>query len=194
LSKSNRRERKIKNFFQEYKMKKIISNHFSSMQLASIWLLIMVVTFTFLADVNAQGRHGSFGRGGNLRHLPHHSVGIHHVHYFTPHIGSRIRVLPFGYRSLWFGGIPYYYFDGIYYQYFPTDKVYVAVDKPSGTDNVPDLKFDQVKLYDGSTLEGVFESATDSTITLRITGENHSIKINDIVSITFAPSIQDSTK
>ena len=143
---------------------------------------------------NAQVRRGH--RGGSM-HSSYNSighVGIRHGYLFAPSIGTRFRVLPFGYTSFWINGIPYYYYDDIYYQYYPADGVYVVVKKPDGVANNQNLKFDQVRLYDGSTLEGVFQSATSDAITLRIGDKNHDINISNVVSITFAPSIQDSTK
>jgi hypothetical protein len=153
-----------------------------------IFLLLFASFFSF-AEANAQSRRGHSGRGrtGSF-YFSHNPV------HFDARIGTRIRVLPFGYLPLWFGGIPYYYYDGIYYQYFPGDGVYMVVNKPAGADKVQNIKFDQVKLYDGSTLEGVFEGATDSTITLRIADKDHDINIGNVVSITFAPSIKDTTK
>ena len=173
-------------------MKRIISNYFSNRKLALILFLILIASFMFLTEANAQARRGYIGRGGRGRgsfmHMPRNSVHI------APRMGARIRALPFGYMSFWLGGVPYYYFDGIYYQYYPEDGTYAVVNKPEGVKNISDLKFDQVKMSDGSILEGVFEGATDSTITIKLGNQNHDINISNVVSITFAPSIQDSTK
>lgn len=175
-------------------MKTIITNNFLKSRQTLFTFLILASVFAFYADADAQVRHGHDGRRVGFTHIPFHSFGIRHSHHFAPRIGARFRVLPFGYTSFWIGGIPYYYYDGFYYQYYPEDGVYVVVEKPNGADTVQSLKFDQVKLYDGSTLEGVFEGATNSSVTLRIGNDDHDIKISDIVSITFAQSIQDSTQ
>ena len=179
-------------------MKKIISNYSNKRNLVIILFLMLIAAFSILSEVNAQSRRGFGGRGGSMgrggigrgsfMHMPRHSMHI------APRIGARIRVLPFGYMSFWFGGVPYYYNDGIYYQYYPENKTYAVVDKPAGVENVSDLKFDQVKMSDGSILEGIFEGATDSTITMKLGNKNHDIKISNIVSITFAPSIKDTTQ
>jgi Family of unknown function (DUF6515) len=178
-------------------MKSLRYNLISYKKPAFILFVVFTMLFTCSVEANAQGRgHGGRGVRGSFGHFPHHSFGIaggRYGHYFAPRIGARVRFLPPGYIPFWVGGFEYYYYDGLYYQYFPTDKVYVVINKPSGADTAPNLKFDQVKIYDGSTLEGIFEGGTDSTITLRVGNEDHDININDVVSITFAPSIEDST-
>jgi len=169
-------------------MKKIISNYLKSRNIAFILFIVLVTAVTLSNEANGQSRHG-FGRGARFNR----GFSRNYVH-FEAHIGSRIRVLPMGYMTFWFGGIPYYYYDGIYYQYYPQDEVFVVVKKPAGADKVQNLNFDQVRMYDGSTLEGVFQGATDSTITLKIGKKNHSLNINNIISITFAPPAKDTTQ
>jgi hypothetical protein len=52
-------------------------------------------------------------------------------------------VLPFGYATYYWGGVPYYYYDNAYYQWDPNDNGYVATDPPpvaqsSGSDQPND--------------------------------------------------------
>ena len=180
-------------------MKSTIGNYLNYRKLALILFVVLTMLLTFSFETNAQGRRGGGVRGGRrgfVHPMPRFGGfgGIHYGHFFRPPIGARIRVLPFGYTPFWVGGLEYYYWDGIYYQYLPSDGVYVVINKPDGADKVTNLKFDQVQMYNGSILEGTFESATDSTITLKIGDKDHDINIGDIVSITFAPSIQDTTQ
>lgn len=49
-----------------------------------------------------------------------------------PPIGARIGVLPAFYTTLWFGGIPYYYADYVYYRWDPLERIYVVSDPPEG--------------------------------------------------------------
>ena len=107
-------------------------------------------------------------------------------------IGARIRALPLGYTIVRFGGLSYYYLNGAYYNYIPSENVYVVVNKPGNALNLPSNNLDQVKLYDGSTVEGIFQSGTDSTITIEVNNEMREIPINNIISITFAQSISES--
>jgi len=175
-------------------MKTRIGNYLILKKLVFISFFALMVLIMLSTGANAQVRRGH--RGGSM-HSSYNSighVGIRHGYLFAPSIGTRFRVLPFGYTSFWINGIPYYYYDDIYYQYYPADGVYVVVEKPDGVANNQNLKFDQVKLADGSTLEGIFESATDSTITLQIGNQSHNIDISDVVSINFASTVQDSTK
>jgi hypothetical protein len=46
-------------------------------------------------------------------------------------------VLPFGYATYWWGGVPYYYYDSAYYVWDPGYNGYVATDPPpiAGSDD-----------------------------------------------------------
>jgi hypothetical protein len=115
-------------------------------------------------------------------------------HVIVAPFGARVAFLPPGYRMFRFGALDYYYFNGIYYNYLPDQNVYVVVQKPANVNNAETLKLDQIKLYDGSILNGVFQGATDSTVTLLVNDENRVLNIGDIISIQFAPTISDSTE
>ena len=172
-------------------MKRIFGNSSGNNKVTFIFFLILITVLVFSTDANAQRR--GYGRGGGF-YYGGHSVGVRHGYFYAPPIGTRIRVLPLGYVSFWMDGLEYFYYDGLYYRYFPDDGVYVVVEKPKGAEKASNLKFDQVKMYDGSVLEGVFAGATDSTITLKIGDKDHDINISDIISINFAPTIQSNTK
>jgi hypothetical protein len=49
-------------------------------------------------------------------------------------------------------------------------------------------------MNDGTTVEGVFQSATDSTVTLKVGDQNRDINISDIISINFAPTINEKSE
>jgi len=127
-------------------------------------------------------RDGSFYRRDRLGY-----------HVIAAPIGARVGLLPFGYLMFRFGALDYYYYNGIYYNYLPGENCYVVVQKPADVNNPENLKLDQIKLYDGSILNGVFQGATDSTVTLRMNDQDRVINIGDIISIEFAQSISDST-
>jgi hypothetical protein len=58
----------------------------------------------------------------------------------TPPVGLVISVLPPYYSTVWFGGIPYYYADNVYYTYQPDQNGYVVADPPPNVnpnDSVP---------------------------------------------------------
>lgn len=182
-------------------------------------ILSLMVSFAFLTETNAQVIRGHIGIGIGIA-APvrvtheHHNyvnvmVGSRRYYYdagtfyirarggytvVAAPIGARIRALPAGFVSVRIGGMDYYCFNGVYYSYLPDQETYVVVEKPAAADNTANMKFDQVKLYDGSIVEGVFQGATDSAITLKVGDQNRDINISDIISITFAPTINDNSQ
>ena len=46
-----------------------------------------------------------------------------------------VPVLPAFYSTFWWGGVPYYYWDNLYYTWSPSDSGYVATDPPPATDS-----------------------------------------------------------
>jgi hypothetical protein len=176
------------------KMKTIINKYLS--KIAVISFLVFALLISFSTETNAQFRVGFGGR--SFAHIPHYSTGYYSVRagsFFAPRIGARFTVLPYGYTTFWIGGFPYYYYDGFWFEYFPAYGYYAVVNKPAEVNTAQqNQKFDRVILKDGSSMEGIFEGATDGAIILRVGNEDHSININDIVSIHFAPAIPDSAQ
>lgn len=50
-------------------------------------------------------------------------------------LGLVVSVLPPYYSTVWFGGIPYYYADNVYYTWQPDQNGYAVVNPPDGADN-----------------------------------------------------------
>jgi hypothetical protein len=50
--------------------------------------------------------------------------------YFTPGFAWFLPILPFGYATYWWGGMPYYYWNNLYYSWSPADNGYVVTDPP----------------------------------------------------------------
>lgn len=48
----------------------------------------------------------------------------------APPIGLSVSLLPPYYTTIWVGGAPYYYADGVYYAWRPVERTYVVVDPP----------------------------------------------------------------
>jgi hypothetical protein len=49
-----------------------------------------------------------------------------------------ISVLPPYYSTVWFGGVPYYYADNVYYTWQPDQNGYAVVDPPDNADSPSD--------------------------------------------------------
>ena len=52
-----------------------------------------------------------------------------------PPPGLVISVLPPYYSTVWFGGLPYYYADNVYYTWNPADNGYVVAEPPENAEN-----------------------------------------------------------
>ena len=89
-------------------------------------------------------------RGSSVRTLPHDrriikyrdtsyyfSGGVwwrpYHDYYVVvrPPIGLIVNFLPYGYTTIWYGGIPYYYAADTYYVWAPEYRAYVVTEAPS---------------------------------------------------------------
>ena len=58
--------------------------------------------------------------------------------YFNPGFAWFLPILPFGYATFWWGGIPYYYWNDLYYTWSPADSGYVVTDPPPAAGTEPD--------------------------------------------------------
>lgn len=58
--------------------------------------------------------------------------------YYRPGFSWFLPVLPIGYATFWWGGLPYYYWDDAYYTWSPAYSGYVAVEPPPDADAAPD--------------------------------------------------------
>ena len=50
--------------------------------------------------------------------------------WYYPGWAWYLPVLPLGYATFWWGGVPYYYWNSLYYTWSPTDNGYVVTDPP----------------------------------------------------------------
>ncbi len=72
----------------------------------------------------ATGTVATTGAGGYW-----HGVFWPHV-WFNPGYAWFLPVLPLGYATFWWGGVPYYYWNNVYYTWSPGDNGYVVTDPP----------------------------------------------------------------
>jgi hypothetical protein len=86
------------------------------------------------APGNAYWHGGHYWGGGYW-----HGVFWPHV-WFNPGFAWFLPVLPLGYATFWWGGVPYYYWNNLYYTWSPGYNGYIATDPPpvGGTDNSAD--------------------------------------------------------
>ena len=55
-----------------------------------------------------------------------------------PPIGVLVPLLPPFYTTIWFGSVPYYYADGVYYRWLEDERTYVVSEPPPEKQVVPD--------------------------------------------------------
>lgn len=58
--------------------------------------------------------------------------------WYYPGFAWFLPVLPFGYATFWWGGMPYYYWDNLYYTWSPADSGYVVTTPPPVAGDQPD--------------------------------------------------------
>lgn len=58
--------------------------------------------------------------------------------YYGPGFAWFLPILPLAYATYWYGGVPYYYANDVYYTYDPNYEGYVATDPPPVGDSSPD--------------------------------------------------------
>jgi hypothetical protein len=83
------------------------------------------------------GWHGGGWHGGDGWHGGWHGWhggywgGVFWPHvWFGPGWAWFLPVLPLGYATFWWGGMPYYYWNNLYYTWSPGDNGYVVTDPP----------------------------------------------------------------
>ena len=102
-------------------------------------LSILAIVFAFpvsAGQVAFSGWHGGYGgfhggwHGGYYGwHGPYYHGWWHYGGWWYPW-AVIVPVLPLYYQTVWIGGYPYYYSDGVYYA--PTPRGYMIVDRPEG--------------------------------------------------------------
>jgi hypothetical protein len=113
--------------------------HFTRASTASAFHPAVHGGFANTSAMHAAGTHYS-GPGGGF--VPggwngYHAWGGGYWHgvfwphcYFNPGFAWFLPILPFGYATFWWGGMPYYYWNNLYYSWSPADNGYVVTDPP----------------------------------------------------------------
>ena len=90
--------------------------------------VFVLILFSFCRVSYADWSVGvNLGDGGDRHHDGHESYRWHD----HPHYGYHIHYLPAGFFTIWVGGVRYYYYDGLYYNYVGNGD-YVIVNPPMG--------------------------------------------------------------
>lgn len=156
----------------------------------SRYFFILVLVLTISTTLSAQNfyRHrdyyhyypdyrsyGYFGPGifnYNYGYLPVRSS----FPYYAPYFGIRMDVLPFGYRTIFVGADPFYYYDGTYYTH--RNNYYEATTAPIGA-KLPELPsgskavvIDGMKYYEHRGTYYKEEISGDNHLLYEVVGTN----------------------
>jgi hypothetical protein len=88
--------------------------------------------------------HRGWVRPWGPRWVPHYWGGGYWGGRFWPHVYLGwdfpwfLATLPLGYSTYWWGGVPYYYWQGVYYVWSPDYGDYVVTDPPPVTGGEPE--------------------------------------------------------
>ena len=89
-------------------------------------------------------RQGDYWFHGGVWYRPWGSSWV----VVRPPLGVSISVLPPFYSTLWFAGVPYYYANGLYYQWRPYERQYAVVDPPQDIDTSGDIDwYEELYVY-----------------------------------------------
>ncbi|HSY04595.1 MAG TPA: hypothetical protein VK803_01545 [Steroidobacteraceae bacterium] len=97
------------------------------------------------------GYHGAgagWARGNGYWHGGHYWGGGYWHGVFWPHVWFNpgyawfLPVLPLGYATFWWGGLPYYYWNNVYYTWSPGYNGYVVTDPPPVAGQTGDVSAD----------------------------------------------------
>lgn len=135
----------------------------------------------YYAGRGGYGRE-EFGRG-YYNHVHPVFYGAYYNRYYAPRLGFRINILPYGYYPFYFGGYPYYYNDGFFYQPY-ADGGYQIVEPPVGAvvtqlpAGAQSIVIDGVQYYE---LNGVYYQPVtnaDGSIGYQIAGKDGQLQTN----------------
>lgn len=107
---------------------------------------------------------------------------------YRPPFGARLPFLPYGFWSFRIGPALYFYGGGVYYQYVPSERMYVVVPRPNQAPAAPSGDDDILYLTNGQTLSGVFVGANADSIHFQVKDSVQTVPITEVKSINFAPS------
>jgi hypothetical protein len=120
--------------------------------------------------------------------------GPHGIVVTAAPLGARIKVLPVGYLSVRFGGVPLLLYSGTYYRYDPVGEEYVVVAPPAGPADTTSVSapplFDRMVLTSGEAMDGTYMGGTKSTLQFEVAGEVKEFPVDEIKSIVFAPPVK----
>jgi hypothetical protein len=92
-----------------------------------------------------------------------------------PPVGLFLTVLPPFYTTVWFGGVPYYYANDVYYQWYPDRGGYAVVDPPPGAEQ-PD-----------ATPQAAPAPPAADNLSIRATDRHRSSKPRTATNVTTGP-------
>jgi len=138
------------------------------------------------------GGYGHYGWGSHGGYF--YNRGFYGRYYY-PWLGLGFGFLPYGYYSFYWGGFPYYYSDGLYYQY--DNDQYTVVEPPVGAainempSGAQSIVINGQQYYEKN---GVYYQAVkkdDGTVVYEIAGKDGQLNTNATGAAAVMPKVGD---
>ena len=141
------------------------------------------------------GHGGYYGNYGWGRHGGYFYHGGFYGSLYYPWLGLGFGFLPYGYYSFYWGGYPYYYSDGFFYQY--NNDQYTVVEPPVGAainalpNGAQSIVIDGQQYYEKN---GVYYQAItkdDGTVVYEVAGKDGHLNTNASGASAVVPHVGD---
>ena len=122
------------------------------------------------------GAGGAYRIGRSYRPGGFYNAHGYYNSFYSPHLGFRLNVLPYGYYPFYFGADQFFYSDGLYYRF--NDNQYEVVEPPVGAaintlpDNAQSIVINGVQYYE---LNGVYYqpiTKDDGSVVYQVAGKD----------------------
>jgi hypothetical protein len=141
------------------------------------------------------GHGGNYGRYGWGRHGGfYYNRGFYGSLYY-PWLGLDFGFLPYGYYSFYWGGYPYYYSDGLYYQY--DNDQYTVVEPPVGAaintmpSGAQSIVINGQQYYEKNGVYYIAVTKDDGTVTYQIAGKDGELNTGATGASAVTPKVGD---
>jgi hypothetical protein len=141
------------------------------------------------------GHGGSYGRYGWGRHGGYFYNGGFYGSLYYPWLGLGFGFLPYGYYPFYWGGNPYFYSDGFYYQY--NNDQYTVVEPPVGAaintmpTDAQSIVINGQQYYEKNGVYYQAVTKADGTVVYQVAGKDGQLNTGATGADAVAPKVGD---